>query len=202
MNPTYIIIAIFVVVTIILTVQKTVNRSKKQNAVQNKPQRTENTNFKYAEPLKNTMLQEVHNEKMNGLEILGITEQNTPRKIVEAIYDYINIKEEAEGFSSMDTQEKDDISFAFGCLWGSAVIEQYGWRWTLLGDDEKSAIVCIVSPDERYCTCPTYLMKKIIGGNNIGPDGQNDNTTLLLFNIYENTEQVFEYKGYKYQSVH
>ena len=76
-----------------------------------------------------------------------------------------------------------------GCLYGDAVCKEHGWKWMAFGPDDESAAFGVVSPEGNYCLAPMSFILKIMNGENIGPDGQNDNTVLLLFNMIDGIDE-------------
>lgn len=76
-----------------------------------------------------------------------------------------------------------DVAIALGLYYGQAICDYYKWSWKYLNE-----IISIVSPDNNYSIQPMHYMHKILTKNNIGLDGQNDNTVLLLFNMLDNID--------------
>lgn len=86
--------------------------------------------------------------------------------------------------------ESDEVwipsaAMSLGCLYGDAICREYGWRWMAFGPNEHHAFFGVVSPERNYCLVPTAFILKILKGENVGPDGQNDNTVALLFGMLD-----------------
>lgn len=73
-----------------------------------------------------------------------------------------------------------DVAVGLGCLYGHALVTGYGWKWKGVGSTAEDAVFSVVSPDENWVNpCMVYLQKIL--------DGENENTTLLLYNMIEKT---------------
>lgn len=83
----------------------------------------------------------------------------------------------------------DDVAVALGIYYGHAICKYYNWSWKFIGDNKSRAIVSIVSPEKNYSIQPMNYMLKILTQKNIGLNGKNDNTVLLLFNMLENIDK-------------
>ena len=66
----------------------------------------------------------------------------------------------------------------------------------MLGSSAQTSAVSIVSPKENYSIQPMNYMQKILTNKNIGLDGNNDNTILLLFNMLNNIDDNPKDKKY------
>lgn len=82
-----------------------------------------------------------------------------------------------------------DVCVALGVLFGQALCIGYGWNWQEFGDTKKKAVFGVVSPEKNFCNAPLNFIYQILQGNNIGLDGQNDNTVLLLYNMLEDIDK-------------
>ena len=89
-----------------------------------------------------------------------------------------------------------DVAVALGVLFGQALCTGYGWRWKVFGNSEEQTVFGVVSPEENFCNAPLLYLNRILSGQNIGLDGNNDNTVLLLYNMLENIDQRPEEKKY------
>ncbi len=89
-----------------------------------------------------------------------------------------------------------DVAVALGVLFGQALCTGYGWSWKVFGNSEKETVFGVVSPEENFCNAPLLYLNRILSGQNIGLDGNNDNTVLLLYNMLENIDQRPEEKKY------
>ena len=73
-----------------------------------------------------------------------------------------------------------DVAIGLECLYGHALVTGYGWKWKGVGSTAEDAVFCVVSPDENWVNpCMVYLQKIL--------DGENENTTLLFYNMIEKT---------------
>lgn len=81
-----------------------------------------------------------------------------------------------------------DVAVGLGSVFGNALCIGYGWTWKDFGNSEEHVIHGVVSPKGFYSNAPMEYMYKILSGNNIGLDGKNDNTVLLLYNMLENID--------------
>lgn len=90
----------------------------------------------------------------------------------------------------------NDVAVALGIYYGSAICEYYNWDWKILGSSAEDSIISIVSPKENYSIQPMNYMLRILTNNNIGLDGNNDNTVLLLFNMLNNIDDTPKEKKY------
>ena len=134
--------------------------------------------FKRVEDVPQDLVDAIIEETAVAREFLAI-KNDTPKEIVAKIKEYVD-----NHFGSEMLQEQ---AIQLGCLWAEAVIKEYGWFWKYLGDDDMG--VYIVSPSEYYSCPPLFFLTNIINGENIGFDGKNDNTILLLFNMLEDVER-------------
>ncbi len=82
-----------------------------------------------------------------------------------------------------------DVAVALGVLFGQALCCGYGWAWKVFGDSEDDTVFGVVSPEENFCNAPMLYLNRILSGQNIGLDGKNDNTVLLLYNMLKDIDQ-------------
>lgn len=80
-------------------------------------------------------------------------------------------------------EDMEDAAVALGVLFGQALCIGYGWSWKAVGESSSNFWVSVVSPKAYYFNAPLHYINKILSKNNIGPDGENDNTVLLLYNM-------------------
>lgn len=102
------------------------------------------------------------------------------RKIVDQILETGEFPEEYEDIV--------DVAVALGTVFGNALCVGYGWKWMELGDSEENVVHSVVSPKGYFSNAPMIYLYRILTGNNIGLDGKNDNTVLLLYNMLENID--------------
>lgn len=82
-----------------------------------------------------------------------------------------------------------EVAKALGLLYGYAISLEYGWKFEKLGSFKGNTKLSVVSPKEGYSIQLTDYIYKILSKKNIGPDGNNDNTVLLLFNMIANLNE-------------
>ncbi|MBR6402606.1 MAG: hypothetical protein IKS48_04405 [Eubacterium sp.] len=83
----------------------------------------------------------------------------------------------------------NDSTASLGVLFGQLVCNSYGWKWRAVGDSEGKNYISIVSPNEYFCLFPLHYINKIVSEKNIGLDGENDNTIILLYNMLAKVEE-------------
>lgn len=134
----------------------------------------------FVTPLEEDVMRELCQMEKEAYELIGSNENNSPSEIANLIYSHVDkllLAEKSE-------EEISSISILLAVAWGFAVCSEYNWEWRYLeieGKIERSYY--ILSPDHWYCCPPFYFFTKILDGKNIGLDGKNDNTALLLFNM-------------------
>jgi len=121
----------------------------------------------------------------------GIRMAKTAYRMVE---DYLS-----KGKLPESCENKDDLIFTAGVLFGEALREEYNWQWAEIGNEKENPVISLLSPKEYYSNMPFEYIKKIIEGRNPGFAGENDNTVLLLFNMLKTIEETIP-EGY-YQPV-
>ena len=126
----------------------------------------------------------VKEKQQEGVCILQIMDNETPKQTVKKIREYVDSllsKKHSE-------DELEEYALQLGAVWGDMVNREYGWQWKYIdfGNEEKG--VCIVSPKTYYCCSPFSFLTKILLGENEGLDGKNDNTVMLLFNMIDGIE--------------
>lgn len=90
----------------------------------------------------------------------------------------------------------EDVAVALVIYYGHAICDYYGWTWKMLGSSAETSAVSIVSPKENYSIQLMNYMQKILTNKNIGIDGNNDNTILLLFNMLNSIDENPKDKKY------
>lgn len=138
----------------------------------------------YAAPLPENMAQEVQQEICHARKLLDIHKQDDPEQVATKIYQYVDmfLKNESDDETVFNT------SITLACAWADCVVKAYGWSWMLVGQSKENSNVSIVSPRAYYSCPPLKFMNKILRRDNLGLDGENDNTVLLLFNMLKNIE--------------
>lgn len=143
--------------------------------------------FKRVEDVPQDLVEAILEETAAAREFMGVKESDSPKEIVTKIRKYVD-----EHFGSEMLEEQ---AIQLGCLWAEAVIKQYGWSWKYLGEGEEMGVY-IVSPNEYYSCPPLRFVVDIVNGENIGLDGKNDNTILLLFNMLDGVEHNIPQRKY------
>lgn len=136
--------------------------------------------FEYNEKLPQKLEDIIFKEFDEVKKMLSINENDSIKSIVEKIKIFVDVGLSMEKHSDKEIQ---NMTISLGCAWAVCVVKAYGWNFRYLGSTPKDAGIYIVSPDERYCCPPLNFINKILTGKNIGTNGKNDNTILLLFNI-------------------
>jgi hypothetical protein len=134
-------------------------------------------------PVEASFMNELLKARHRAYALVGASENDSPSKIVELIEIYVE-KLLSAGKMQTGDYEMESIAMSLAAAWGLSVCEEYNWEWKDLevaGKIRKGYY--ILSPDHGYCCQPFYFIAKILRGENIGPDGNNDNTVQLLFNM-------------------
>lgn len=111
----------------------------------------------------------------NGKELATIL-----NKIVDEFLETRKLPEEYE--------DVEDLAMGLGCFFGYILVKGYGWEWKGVGNSPETATYCVVSPKGFWVNPCMKYMFKILTEQNIGIDGENDNTVLLLYNMLENAD--------------
>ena len=141
--------------------------------------------FRYIDKIPQELMDEIQEELEKAWELASISVIDTPAQAVRKIHDYVEL------YLQEDEQDRNkilDTAITLACAWADAVIKEHGWHWMYLGDTLENADVYLVSPKENYCCPPLYFVNKIMQGKNIGLDGYNDNTIILLFNMLKDLD--------------
>lgn len=93
-------------------------------------------------------------------------------------------------------EDIQDVAIALGVLYGHALCVGQGWSWKSLGDNETSAICYVISPKGHFSHAPLPYLMRILTGQNLGIDGKNDNTILLLYNMLVDIDKKPEKQKY------
>ena len=119
-----------------------------------------------------------------GYALIDGSEKDTPTETVTKIKEYVDTV-----LSEEHTEDQlKEYGLQLGALWAEMVIKQYFWKWKYLDFGDEAEGLYIVSPRDLFCTPPMFFLTKIITNANIGHDGKNDNTVLLLFKMIEDVE--------------
>lgn len=151
--------------------------------------------YKYVGEMDDEIFQEIRRVAGAAVKIFNITDLNDGkaiatqvRKIVDDILESGKYPEEYDDIA--------DVAVGLGCVFGNALCIGYGWEWKELGENEEKVTHSVVSPKGYFSNFPMVYLYRILTGNNIGLDGKNDNTVLLLYNMLENIDEKPEDKMY------
>ncbi len=143
--------------------------------------------FGYVSGLSAGAMGEIRHAAAQAAESLEIDVSGGAARIAEQIDSVVGVML-AQGVNP-DMLGFADTAIGLSCLYGEAICERYGWSWMEFGSDEESAICGVVSPERNFCLSPMPYLMQILRGGNIGPDGENDNTVLLLFNMLDGIDE-------------
>ena len=147
--------------------------------------------FAYVGELPETTLKEINDTIMLVPQIYNI-KSTDGKGIATEIYEIINnillTDKLPEGCSDII-----DVALDLAVYYAYAICIYYNWSWKILGiTNENDSFLSIVSPNKYYSIQPLSYMSKILKKENIGLNGENDNTILLLFNMIETTCNIPE----------
>ena len=151
--------------------------------------------YKYVGEMGDEVLQEIRRMAGGAANIFHITDLNDGRKIAAQVRKIVDEILESGRFPE-EYEDIVDVAVGLGTVFGNALCIGYGWKWMELGESEKSVIHSVVSPKGFYSNAPMLYLHRILTGKNIGLDGKNDNTVLLLYNMLENIDDRPEDKMY------
>ncbi len=149
--------------------------------------------YNYVGEMSEEVFNEIRREAGRAVKIFNLTDLDDGRalatqlrKIVDQILETGEFPEEYEDIV--------DVAVGLGTVFGNALCVGYDWEWMELGDSEENVVHSVVSPKGYYSNAPMIYLYRILTGNNIGLDGKNDNTVLLLYNMLENIDDKPEDK--------
>ncbi len=145
---------------------------------------TEEDSFSYIGDLGDDVMLEIGLTVFKGAQIFGIRDNDEGKKVAKKVYAAVE-KILKSGKFPRQFEDLDDAACTLGCLFGYALVTGYRWRWKAVGTSEEDAMYCVVSPDEKLVNPSMVYVQRILRGENIGPDGTNDNTIMLLWNLAE-----------------
>ena len=141
--------------------------------------------FKYVGELPSHLKTAVDETIASAPKLLKIKSKNG-KAIAKAIYEIVDKILETDklpdGYSTLD-----DVAIDLGIYYGYAICNYYKWK-AVANIKNVDGIISVVSPQENYSIQPMNYMQRILTKNNIGPNGENDNTVLLLFNMLEDID--------------
>lgn len=145
------------------------------------------TIFSYTAALPADMQAEVLRVSDEAKRYFHLVNPQNHENLVKQIHEKVDALLKGKPYPSAYSDLKN-AAIALGARFGYELNQARGWKWMMVGNSEEAAEVCIVSPKENYCIFPLSYMLKILEGRNIGTDGKNDNTVLLLWNMTENID--------------
>ena len=85
--------------------------------------------------------------------LLGLWLTRKPRRIVTVLNRWIDQFRKAG--ASYDEERLGGAAIRFGCLWGDAVVREYGWQWLeARHDGDEDSYFVIVPPNRGYVIYP------------------------------------------------
>ncbi len=118
---------------------------------------------------------------------LGVSLEGDVSGAIRALTDEVQgLIDGTEG--SLRDEDILPISIQLGAMFGEALCKGYGWEWIEVGSGPDDVLYAVASPRHLYCVFPIHFIKKILQGENMGPDGENDNTIMLLYNMLDGIE--------------
>lgn len=178
----------------------------RQNIARYTHDRYDGQYFSLVKPFDEFWVKVMSLHESRGRKAFDIPDDIKGKALAERVY---KIVEELTGQEEVPDGFKnaDELFDSLGALLGQAVCDHYGWKWIKLGEPDYCGndgffttpqFFAVVSPDESFCFIPIPLIVDIIFGNNIGLDGENENTILLLFNMIEKVHEMLGDKKVKY----
>lgn len=140
----------------------------------------------------------IRKEISDAYDLIQIDRTLSPSETVKRIREYLDLILSSGELIQYDSDRLTNLAVTIGSLWGDAVCKEYKWTWLGLKEngDEYPAYY-VVSPNNKCCIPPFGFIHKIISIENTGLDGNNDNTTMLLFNMLDGVEAQFSDKAYQ-----
>lgn len=157
--------------------------------------RKRETYYPYVAPLSDRLREKIESTFQAGVEMLGISDPEDGEVIAQAVKEAVDRILETgkypEGCGSLS-----DAAVTLGVLFGQSLCIGRGWSWEMFGSSAEKAAYGVVSPERNFSNAPGSYLLRILRGKNIGLDGQNDNTVMLLYNMLEGIDGNPEEKLY------
>lgn len=151
--------------------------------------------YPYVGPLPEEVREEVERTFRAAVETFHISDPADgaviAREVQTAVDHILETEELPEGCGSLA-----DAAVSLGVLFGQSLCIGRGWSWEVFGSSQEKAIYGVVSPEKNFCNAPLPYLLRILQKKNIGMDGNNDNTVMLLYNMLENIDCKPEEKMY------
>ncbi len=151
--------------------------------------------YKYVGEINNEVFQEIRRVAGAAVNIFHITDLEDGRKVAEQVMKIVDAILQTGQYPEQ-YEDIVDVAVALGSVFGNALCIGYGWEWKDLGENPENVVHSVVSPKGYFSNAPMLYLYRILMGKNIGLDGQNDNTVLLLYNMLENVDEKPEEKMY------
>jgi len=166
------------------------NKDKKE-----KKETIDRNYFKYIAPLHDDVMIEIENTINRAKSIWVFRDDESGKEIAIKLNSIVDEILESKKLPP-ECEDLDDVAVLLGVMFGYAVCKGYGWEWMQLGDNEEDGFFSIVSPEKNFSNAPMPYLRRILVEQNIGLDGENDNTVLLLFNMMDNIDSKPNEKRY------
>lgn len=166
-----------------------------ENEEQSNTSKERKNYFAYVGELDFEVKQEIERTSRTAMEIFRISNPKNGQTIAKEVYDIVENILSTDTFPSI-YESLDDVAVALGVLFGQALCIGYGWSWQEFGNSKEDAVYGVVSPQKNFCIAPMNFLFKILSRNNIGLDGKNDNTVLLLYNMLADIDKKPESTKY------
>ena len=143
--------------------------------------------YNYVAEMSEEVFNEIRREAGRAVRLFHFTDLDDGRALAAQIRKTVDqILETGEVPEEYD--DIVDVAVGLGTVFGNALCVGYDWKWMELGESAEKVIHSVVSPKGYYSNAPMLFLYRILTGNNIGLDGKNDNTVLLLYNMLENID--------------
>ena len=147
--------------------------------IPNEPSSTEAKGFTYVGDLDDEVTSEINREIAYARKLFWIPKSSEGKDLAARVRKAVD-KVISTGRYPRQYGDVADVAVGLGCLYGHALVTGYGWKWKGVGSTAEDAVFSVVSPDENWVNpCMVYLQKIL--------SGENENTTLLLYNMIEKT---------------
>lgn len=151
--------------------------------------------YPYVAPITDKLREQLERAFRTGVETFGVSDVTDGRAIAEAVQAaadrILETGELPEGCGSVS-----EAAVTLGVLFGQSLCIGRGWSWEMFGSSAEKAAYGVVSPQKNFSNAPRRYLLRILQGKNIGLDGNNDNTVMLLYNMLENIDDNPEEKLY------
>lgn len=151
--------------------------------------------YPYAAPLSDKLREKIESTFQAGVEMFGISDPDDgeaiARQVQEAADRILATGQLPEGCGTLS-----ETAVTLGVLFGQSLCIGRGWSWEMFGSSAEKAVYGVVSPGQNFSNAPGSYLLRILRGKNIGLDGQNDNTVMLLYNMLEGIDANPEEKLY------